>query len=211
MMRNDDRLLERLRNGDPAAWREVWEEHSDRLNDAALRLTGNAADADDLVQETLLAMARQIRRGKIEHLGNISSWLRRLMTYRFSDVIVRQQRGGRRRVKVEYYAEPADVAGPDRDDPALLCEFADICERTRRAVEQLDQPLRAVVQRKHFADPPVGNEQLAQEFGVSTAVIQGRLRRAYAGLRVRLAAPRAVPTNGAEVSPSDAGSYNRAQ
>jgi RNA polymerase sigma factor (sigma-70 family) len=47
-------LVGRLRERDPTAWAELYDEHGPRLRGFAYRLTGNPHDADDLVQETFV-------------------------------------------------------------------------------------------------------------------------------------------------------------
>jgi RNA polymerase sigma-70 factor, ECF subfamily len=50
----DAELLDRLANGDEAAFRALVERHIDRAYAIALRIIGNAADAEDVVQDTML-------------------------------------------------------------------------------------------------------------------------------------------------------------
>ena len=50
----DAELLLRLRRRDREAWEELYAEYQPRLRAFGYRLTGNAHDADDLVQETFV-------------------------------------------------------------------------------------------------------------------------------------------------------------
>ena len=51
---NDLDLVDKARAGDTDAFRELVDRHSQTMFKTAFRLTGNEADADDLVQETLI-------------------------------------------------------------------------------------------------------------------------------------------------------------
>jgi RNA polymerase sigma-70 factor (ECF subfamily) len=54
-------LAERLRRGDAAALAEAYDEHHEHVRTFALRLVGDPAEAEDLVQETFLALPLVIK------------------------------------------------------------------------------------------------------------------------------------------------------
>ena len=56
-------------------WEEVASEHGRFLYNVAYRLTGNADDARDLVQESLL----RVRRGLVTYVPGFSMWLPNLL------------------------------------------------------------------------------------------------------------------------------------
>ena len=55
----DSELLDRLAANDEAAFRMLVERHIDRAYAIALRIVGNAADAEDVVQDTMLKIWSQ--------------------------------------------------------------------------------------------------------------------------------------------------------
>ena len=73
---NDLELVERARAGDTDAFRELVERHSQTMFKTAFRLTGNEADADDLVQEALLRAYRKLDR--FDGRSQFSTWLYRI-------------------------------------------------------------------------------------------------------------------------------------
>ena len=73
---NDLDLVERARAGDTDAFRELVERHSRTMFKTAFRLTGNEADADDLVQEALLRAYRKLDR--FDGRSQFSTWLYRI-------------------------------------------------------------------------------------------------------------------------------------
>jgi len=71
-------LIERCRRGDPGAFEELYRTHAGRLYSVALRLVGNPADAEDLLQEIFLAAHRKLDTFRGE--SALGTWLYRLAT-----------------------------------------------------------------------------------------------------------------------------------
>jgi len=71
-------LVERCRQGDLAAFEEVYRTHAGRLYSVAFRMLGNAADAEDLLQEIFLAAHRKLDSFRGE--SALGTWLYRLAT-----------------------------------------------------------------------------------------------------------------------------------
>src|SRR5688572_30885246 len=71
-------LVERCRQGDLGAFEELYRAHAGRLYSVAFRLLGNAADAEDLLQEIFLAAHRKLDTFRGE--SALGTWLYRLAT-----------------------------------------------------------------------------------------------------------------------------------
>src|SRR5512145_3515152 len=69
-------LIERCRQGELGAFEELYRLHAGRLYSVALRLVGNAADAEDLLQEIFLAAHRKLDTFRGE--SALGTWLYRL-------------------------------------------------------------------------------------------------------------------------------------
>jgi len=76
MHESDDAAVARARNGDREAFRLLVERHSRYLFRVAYRLTGNAEDAEDVVQDTWLKAHAQL--GRFESRANFRTWLTRI-------------------------------------------------------------------------------------------------------------------------------------
>jgi len=82
---SDDALLERIAGNDQDAFRMLVERHIDRAYGLALRILNNRADAEDIVQDTLLKI--WLHRGRWESgRAKFSTWLYRVVTNRCIDV-----------------------------------------------------------------------------------------------------------------------------
>jgi RNA polymerase sigma-70 factor, ECF subfamily len=69
-------LVERCRNGDVGAFEDLYRQHSTRLYNLAFRMVGNAADADDLLQEIFLTAYRKL--DTFRGASALGTWLYRL-------------------------------------------------------------------------------------------------------------------------------------
>ena len=99
----DEQLLNRLAENDEAAFRLLVERHIDRAFGTALRIVGNRADAEDVVQDTMLKV--WTHRGQWQHgRAKFSTWLYRVVTNRCID-LHRQPRTD----NVDAVPEPADA------------------------------------------------------------------------------------------------------
>src|SRR6185295_14841674 len=94
-------------------WEEIARHHGRFLYTVAYRLTGNDADAQDLVQEVLL----RVRRGlETYRPGSLEGWLSRITTNAFLDEVRRR----RRRPTVALPDDPDRVLATEGDAEAAL-------------------------------------------------------------------------------------------
>src|SRR5207244_13614471 len=75
----------RARQGDSEAFRSLVERHSRRAFQLAYRMTGNAQDAEDVVQESFIRAYRQL--GRFEARAHFSTWLHRIVANCSVDLI----------------------------------------------------------------------------------------------------------------------------
>src|SRR5215217_4970745 len=71
----------RARAGDEEAFRELTEPHRRELQLHCYRILGSVQDAEDMVQETILAAWRSLE--AFEGRASVRSWLYRIATNRF--------------------------------------------------------------------------------------------------------------------------------
>ena len=114
-------LLERARVGDEAAFRALTEPHFRELHVHCYRLLGSVQDAEDLVQETLLAAWRAL--AEFEGRSSLRAWLYRIATNRCLNAMrasaVRPQR-------VIGAGPPSDAPEPTRRaEPVWLQPYPD--------------------------------------------------------------------------------------
>jgi RNA polymerase sigma-70 factor (TIGR02960 family) len=116
-MRDD--VLERARSGDEVAFREFVEPYRSELQFHCYRILGSVQDAEDLLQETLLAAWRGLDR--FEGRASVRSWLYRIATNRCLNAL---RNRGRRPKEVPPMAEPPE---PTRlTEPIWLEPYPDV-------------------------------------------------------------------------------------
>jgi RNA polymerase sigma-70 factor (ECF subfamily) len=119
---NDAVLLERARGGDEAAFADLADRFSWELKLHCYRIVGSVQDAEDLVQETLLAAWRGLDR--FEGRASLRTWLYRIATNRCLNVL----RDGGRRAR-EPGAPPEGTPTPPQPtrlrDPVWLEPYPD--------------------------------------------------------------------------------------
>jgi RNA polymerase sigma-70 factor (sigma-E family) len=172
----DDRespAVPRARNGDRTSvpddrgFGEYVSARSRALLRTAYLLTGNVADAEDLVQaalaKTFLAWDR------IEDRSAVDGYVRRAM--------VNTHISWWRRRRVEEY--PTD----DIPDQAVAdhAVSSDLQETLRRAIDRLPQRMRAAVVLRYYED--MTEAEVAEVLGVSLGTVKSTVSRAVAKLR----------------------------
>src|SRR6202008_4800110 len=131
----DAELLDRLAAGDEAAFRALVERHIDRAYAIALRILGNAADAEDVVQDTMLKV--WTHRGRWQHgRAKFSTWLYRVVSNRCIDL--------RRQPRTENVDVVPEVADPQLDASTMI-ERSEIGSLLEGAMQKLPEQQRIAV------------------------------------------------------------------
>ncbi len=147
-------------------------EVSDPLLRTGHLMTGNAKDAEDLVQETLLRVARQWRR--VRSMDHPAAYARRILVN-----LVLKDADRRSRHRAELW--PQDDAAEAADEAAAraLREIDDAAE-FRCGLAQLPPRQRAVLVLRYWADLPVA--EVADILGCSEGTVTSTASRAAARL-----------------------------
>jgi len=181
--RDAPELIERIRQGDGAAFEQVAREHAPRLFRLAVRLTGRREDAEDLVQETLLKSLPALRR--FEGRARLSTYLIRALTNLWKNRL----RSRKRSRIVEWFRlgggaeETQPEAGIADDAPSQLeqLEARDRAVDVRRALLQLDPTRRLTLLLREVEE--LSYEEIAETTGVPVGTVRSRLARARGDLR----------------------------
>ena len=114
-----EQTLARARAGDEDAFRELTDPYRRELHQHIYRIVGSVQDAEDLLQETLLAAWRGLER--FEGRASVRAWLHRIATNRALDAL----RASRRRP--EEAQRMTDMPEPTRRaDPIWLEPYPDV-------------------------------------------------------------------------------------
>jgi RNA polymerase sigma-70 factor (sigma-E family) len=153
---------------DDPGFREYVTARSRSLLRTAYLLTGNRADAEDLVQAALAKT--YMAWDRIEDRAALDGYVRRAM--------VNTHISWWRRRRLEEY--PTDEV-PDQA-VADHAGASDLQDTLRRAVDRLPHRMRAVVVLRYFED--MTEAEVAEALGVSLGTVKSTLSRAVAKLRI---------------------------
>jgi len=158
-------------------------EHVHALHGFAFRLSRNAAEAEDLVQDTFtraLAAADQFRAG-----SNLRSWLFRILRNAYIDAKRRERRSPLSPGGNGPEPSSADVAVELlRGDVEIDCLRRLVAEEIETALFALSEEARSVIllDLEGFSE-----QEVAEVMGCAQGTVKSRLARARAALRLQLA------------------------
>ena len=152
-------LLADVADGDPEAFRTLWELYGTPVYRLCLTITGEAAIADDAVQETFLRIWRRAG-GYDASRGAPAAW-----------VMTVARNTARTIARSGPVALPAtEAAGDDRTD-AIVDR---VC--INRALGRLSPAERLAIELAYFAD--LSHSQVAARLGEPLGTVKARIRRA---------------------------------
>jgi len=184
----DAALVERLRRAEAGAVEALVDTYGDRVYRLALRITGNASDAEEVVQDALWKASRKI--DTFRGTAAFGSWLYRI-TANAAYEKLRGRRNKRNDVSWEDIAPSFDDSGQHGEvavacsrkegDPAIECELKSVlCS----AIDELPPKLRATFLLRDVEG--LAYPQIAEALRVTLATIKSRVHRARLFLRKRV-------------------------
>ncbi|MEV6826770.1 sigma-70 family RNA polymerase sigma factor [Amycolatopsis sp. NPDC051102] len=181
-MSDDAELLARAAGGDETAFGSLVRQHTPRMYRVALRITGSAAEAEDVVQEAWLAAWRSLAGFRQE--SAVSTWLYRVVTNSALAVL-------RRRKPTVSLDDPAPQSTVDN---ALLAAAVPGPEGRVVRAEEVDAVLRAVGRLEVSQRVPLvlreleglSYEEVAEVLDVNVGALRSRLHRARVALLAEL-------------------------
>jgi len=180
-------FLERLRRGEEAAFRQLIAGFQDKIYNLAMRLTRNSDEAEEVLQETLLAVFDKV--SGFEGRSRLSTWiyaiasngaLSRLrkkannsVTFD-EDVLLNAEKPWSRNHNVLFTV-------PEDRDPLIREELQG---RLEQAIEELPDGYRELFIMKELQKMPV--KEIAGIYGIKEGAVKTRLHRARLLLRAKL-------------------------
>lgn len=180
-------FIARLKQQDSAAFSQLVRAYQDKIYNLALRLTRNAEEAEEVLQETLLSVFNKIH--TFQERSRLSTWiyaitsngaLSRLrkkssqsVTFE-EDTLLKTESSWFRNSKVVFEVT-------DHNDPVILSELQ---ERLEAAIETLPDGYREIFIMKEINKMPV--KDIAEIVGINPGAVKTRLHRARLLLRAKL-------------------------
>lgn len=178
-MKNDPQLAA-LRAGDDAALSALFERYADRIYRLAEGLLDDAAEAEDVVQESFVKALTNLDR--FEGRSGIGTWLYRVA---YNTAMDRLRKRGRGLLAYEEDDEPLPHSLADwSSTPEERLLDSEARAALDRATDTLSAPLRAVFILRDMEG--LSTVEAAEALGITESAAKVRLHRARLQLRERL-------------------------
>ena len=174
MIRDDNALLAAHVAGDPDAFAELFQRHADRLWSLALRTLRHPADAEEVLQEAMLAAFR--RAGSFRAEAAVGTWLYRIVLNACLDRLRRAR------------ARPTAFAGDDviaalpspADGPEAVVLQRELSDEIEQALGQLSADQRTALVLVDLDGCSI--EEAALLLGCAPGTVKSRCSRGRAKL-----------------------------
>jgi RNA polymerase sigma-70 factor, ECF subfamily len=174
-----------VRAGDRDAFRPIVERYSEMLFRLAYRITGNEADAEEVVQETFLRAYRKL--DSFDGRSSVGTWLFRIATNCSLDLL------DRRKVRPQLLAMdpsedgsiPEERVASEQPNPERMAYSAEIQASIREALESLSSLERTAFVLRHLEGRSI--DEIAATLKVRSGAARQSLFRAVDKMRKFLA------------------------
>lgn len=186
-MADEDPDLEGARQGDRDAFGRLVRRHQRRVYAAALHITGNHSDADDVTQESFVRAYRGL--ATFDGRADFFTWLYRITVNTALNALRSDKRGAA--LAQKSHAESAHVGGKPEalghgaPTPAQKAQQAAEVTRVLEAIATLSAPLRVTLILATVEDLP--HKQIAEILEIPEGTVAWRVNEARRLLKLKLA------------------------
>ena len=167
---------ERLARGDQAAFAELYDACADRLHPYLTARLGSRADADDVIQETFVRLARTA--GKLAKVDNLMAYVFTIARNEAARLLAGELREAGRRAGLPIAADLFHEAG------CSDLEARETAEALVAALARLAPEQREIVELKIYAE--LSLRDIAEVTGLPPGTVATRYRTALGHLRTWL-------------------------
>jgi RNA polymerase sigma-70 factor, ECF subfamily len=165
----DAELASRAAHGDADAFHALVDRHADRLFRLAVALVGNSADAEDVLQESLIGAFRGL--SGFQGRSSVKTWLTRILV----NQAAKFRRSKRKMAAVSEFE-------PSPDKAVGVAAKMDV----NAAISELSPEHRQVIVLRELEN--MSYDEIAEVLQVPQGTVESRLHRAREALREKLKA-----------------------
>lgn len=180
----DAKAVERVRSGDADGFRVLVDRYSRSVFRLAYRMTGNDADAEDVVQETFLRAYRQLE--SYESRSSFSTWIYRIAANYSLDLIrARKRHEDRRVVGLDHEdGNVLDTVRSNQPGQDRVLYGSQVRAKIDAALAELSDQERTAFLLRHFEGQSI--EEIGAVLGTAGSATKNSIFRAVRKLREAL-------------------------
>ncbi|MDR0853406.1 MAG: sigma-70 family RNA polymerase sigma factor [Clostridiales Family XIII bacterium] len=175
-------LARRAKKGDKGAFEELCLEKQQQIFFSAFTMLGNHHDAEDVAQETILSMFRNISR--LKNPEAIEAWIYRIVRSRVSTLLAKRTKY-REEVNIDDEDVHFDIAEENRDFlPEAFAEDKDASDRIYEIVRALPEKKREVIMMFYYDD--LSYKEIAEITKSSIKTVSSNMSKARVMIKEKL-------------------------
>ncbi len=176
MIESENDLIELLKQGDEAAFRQLVEKNQDKVYNTCLGFIRNQEEADDLTQEVFIEIYKSINTFRGE--SKLTTWMYRIAVTKSLEYLRSRKRKKRFAVlKSLVYSEDESFKDiPDYIHPGILLENQERAKILLQAIDRLPENQRIAFTLSKIEG--LSYEEIAAIIGKSVASVESLMHRA---------------------------------
>ena len=176
----DEQVIERVLAGETAAFEILMRRHNQRIYRAALAITRNDAEAEDVMQDAYVRAFQHL--GQFSGRAQFSTWLTRIAVH---EALARNRKNGRSESLDAITEATGDSIMPsDSADPETQASTAEMTRVLEQAMLALPDSYRAVIMLRDIEE--MSTAEAAEVLDITEENLKVRLHRARSLLREEL-------------------------
>ena len=183
---NEQELLREAKNGNLSAYNRLVQQNMNKVYATALRMTKHKEDAEDIVQQTFVAVIRNLHNLREE--SAFSTWLLRIAINNTLKLLKKKKKRAYFSSTTEHNEESWDSISLENETPPTwnknpeeLLKNEEIRTKIRESIERLDTKHRAVFVLRDMEG--LSTREVAQALEISESNVKIRLMRARLAIR----------------------------
>ncbi len=170
----DEQLVRKAISGNKTAWLKLVKRYEKSIYNYGVRMTGNTADALDLMQEVFISVFRNLPTFRAE--GSFKGWIFRIASYRCVEFY------RKKRPTQDLDESPEQVCSEPLPEQILLMQQSN--RQLMEAMECLPVNQKAVLELKFFGQFTF--DEIADQLDISSNTVKSRLYSALDKLKYLL-------------------------
>lgn len=183
-MFNEEELIERLKEGDESAFKELVTSWQDMVYNTSLGIVQSETDAEDVAQEVFVKAYESIKGFKGE--SKISTWLYRITVTKSLDFLRSRKRKKRFAFVSSIFGDNNQllINPPDFNHPGVLSENRQQASLLFQAVDKLPEQQKTAFILTRVEG--LGHKEVSEIMGTTIPAVESLLQRAKVNLKKQL-------------------------